>query len=96
LDTLIGQTIAHYKILVKIREDATGTVYKAQDTEADRFVAIKTLSPSISANPERRQRVERDAMAASALEHPNIARVFEFSRAGDVEFAVMEAPEGDR
>ncbi len=95
MDTLIGQTIAHYKILVKIGEDATGTVYKAQDTEADRFVAIKTLSPSITANPERRQRVERDAMAASALEHPNIARVYEFSRAGDVEFAVMEAPEGE-
>ena len=92
---MTGRIISHYKVLAKIGEYATGALYKARDTEADRFVAIKTLGPSITGNPERRRRVEKDALAASALEHPNIARIYEFSRAEDVEFAVMEAPEGE-
>jgi Tol biopolymer transport system component len=91
LRTLIGQTISHYRILAKIGEDATGTLYKAADREADLTVTIKTLSPEAAANPLIRTRLER----ASRLQHPNIARIYELSRLGGIEFVVMEAAEGE-
>jgi Tol biopolymer transport system component len=81
---LIGQTISHYKILSKIGEDATGTLYNATDTESGRLVALKALSRGAAANPVLR-----------ALEHPNIARIYEVARSGDIDFVAMEAAEGE-
>jgi Tol biopolymer transport system component len=91
LRTLIGQTISHYRILAKLGEDATGTLYKAADRESDLTVILKILSTEAAANPSRRGQLER----ASGLQHPNIARIYEWSRSGDVEFVAMEAPEGE-
>lgn len=88
---MIGQTISHYRILAKIGEDATGTLYKAADRESDRTVTLKTLARDAAADPGIRARLEQ----VSGLQHPNIARVYELSRLGDVEFVVMEAAEGE-
>jgi Tol biopolymer transport system component len=95
VEPLIGQTISHYKILAKLSEDATGILYKAVDTSGDRPVALRVLSARITANPEIRQRLERDAMTASALEHPNISRIHEIAHSNGVDFAVVDAPEGE-
>ncbi len=92
---MIGQTISHYKILGKLGEDATGILYKAVDTNLDKPVAIRILHAEVSADAEFRGRLARDSMAVSALQHPNIAQVYEWSRQDAVEFAVMEAPEGE-
>jgi serine/threonine protein kinase len=88
---LIGQTISNFKILAKIAENATGTLYKAIDTESDRLVALKVLSHGAAANPQIRTLLER----MRALQHPNIARIDKFVRWEDLDFAVMEAPEGE-
>src|ERR1700722_1512765 len=95
MQTPIGQTLRQYKILSKIGEDFTGILYKALDTEVGRTVALRTLGPKIAANPELRARLEHDALAASALNHPNIARIYEFAKSDDVDFVVMEALEGE-
>ncbi len=92
---MIGQTLSHYKILSEIAVDGTGTLYLATDTLVDRPVSLRTLADAVTADPERWQRVEQDALTASRLEHPNIARVHKFSRAEGVDFVVMEAPEGE-
>jgi Tol biopolymer transport system component len=92
---LIGQAVSHYKVLAQIGEDAIGTLYRALDTELNRPVALKVLAPDVAGDSERRQRVKRDALAASKLEHPNIARINEFAHFEDLDFAVIEAPEGE-
>jgi eukaryotic-like serine/threonine-protein kinase len=88
---LIGQTISNFKILAKIAENATGTLYRAIDTESDRLVTLRVLSQSAAANPEIRTQLER----ARGLQHPNIARMDGYVRWEDIHFAVMEAPEGE-
>ncbi len=88
---MIGQTISHYKILSKIAETSTGTVYRAADAESDRVVTLRPLSRAVPANPDIRARVEK----AQGLQHPNIARIYEFVRSDDIEFVVREAPEGE-
>jgi len=85
---VIGQTISHYRILAKIGQDTTGALYKATDTDSGRLVTLKVLSSGAAANPGLRAVLER-------LQHPNIARIYEVSRSGDVDFAVMEAAEGE-
>jgi Serine/threonine protein kinase len=87
---LIGQTISHYKILAKIGEDASGEFYQATDTESNRTVRLKILPGDAAARLAIRTRLEQ----ASRLEHPNIARIEEVSRSGDIEFVVMEPPAG--
>ena len=88
---MIGQTISHYKILAKIGEGPKGTLYKATDTESGRPVTLLALSPGAAANPELREALARVAQ----LEHPNIARISEISRSGEIDFAVMDAAEGE-
>ena len=88
---MIGQTISHYKILAKIAESSAGTVYRAADAESDRVVTLRALSRGVPANPDMPARLEK----AQELRHPNIARICEFVRSDDVEFAVIEAPEGE-
>ena len=88
---MIGQTISHYKILAKIGEDATGTLYKATDTESGNLVTLKTLSGSAVTNLVLRALFEH----RPELQHPNIARIYELSRSDDVDFVVMETAEGE-
>ena len=76
---MIGQTLSHYEVLEKIGEGGMGVVYKARDTLLNRFVALKTLPASVSADPDRRARLLREARAASALHHPNIVAVHDLA-----------------
>jgi serine/threonine protein kinase/Tfp pilus assembly protein PilF len=87
---MIGQTVAHYQILEKLGEGGMGEVYLATDTRLGRKVALKFLPPSLSADPEARERLLREAQAASRLSHPNILTVHAIERADDRDFIVME------
>ncbi len=92
---MIGQTISHYKILEKLGEGGMGVVYKAHDTRLDRIVALKFLSAQITAGEEGRQRLAREARAASSLDHPNICNVHEIDETPDGSlFIVMALYEG--
>ena len=86
---MIGQTLAHYKILEKIGSGGMGDVYLAEDTKLDRKIALKVLPPELAENEERRARFTREAKAIAALNHPNIVTVYSVEQAGDVHFITM-------
>ena len=91
---MIGQTLAHYKILEKIGSGGMGEVFLAEDTKLDRKVAVKVLPPELAESEERRARFTREAKAIAALNHPNIVTVHSVEQAGDVHFITMELVKG--
>jgi serine/threonine protein kinase len=91
---MIGKTILHYKILEKLGEGGMGIVFKAEDTKLNREVAIKVLPPHLLVSEEDRSRFHREAKAAAALNHSNIATVYEINEQDEKPFIVMEFVDG--
>ena len=89
------KAISHYKILSKLGEGGMGEVYLAQDEKLDRTVALKILPAEFASDPARMRRFVQEAKAASALDHSNVAHIYEIGEADGISFIAMQYIEGE-